>query len=171
MHQAALDYTYNTFSTWRQKRTQSAQKMFNMLEIGSLNINGGARELLEKHAVVYVGIDMQEGPGVDIVADATVFSNPDSFDVVICNEVFEHLQDWDKIVQRSMENLRDGGIFIATMAGEGRPPHSAIDEAPIREWEWYDNVGEWRLAQVMNGFFSKSSVNKLGTDLRCWGEK
>jgi hypothetical protein len=70
-----------------------------------------------------------------------------------------------------MTNLRDGGIFITTMAGEGRRPHSAIDTGEIREWEHYSNIGEWELNQTLNGFFVKSAINRLGTDLRGWGVK
>ena len=170
MHKAALDYTYNTFMDWRTHNYYDYKK-FDILEIGSLNINGGARQLLESHAETYLGIDIQEGPGVDLVADATKFTKPDAFDVVVCNEVFEHLKDWPTIVYNAMVSLREGGIFIATMAGEGRPPHSAIDENPIREWEWYANVGEWHLMQVLKGFFEQAQVSPLGNDMRCWAVK
>ena len=170
MHKAALDYTYNEFMTWRTREFHDYKK-FNILEIGSLNINGGIRELLEPHAEMYLGIDMQEGPGVDLVVDAVDYWKYDSFDVVVCNEVFEHTPDYSQIIFNAMTSLREGGIFIATMAGEGRAPHSAIDENPIRPWEHYRNIGEWELNQIMEGYFEHSAVDKLGNDLRCWGTK
>ena len=170
MHKSALDYTYNEFTRWRTREFYDYKK-FDILEIGSLNINGGIRELLEPLANMYVGIDMQEGPGVDLVVDAVDYWKYDSFDVVVCNEVFEHTPDYAKIIFNAMTSLREGGIFIATMAGEGRAPHSAIDEEPIRPWEHYRNIGEWELNQIMEGYFEHSEVDKLGTDLRCWGTK
>ena len=170
MHASALDYTYNTFIDWRTREFHDYKK-FDILEIGSLNINGGIRELLEPHAEMYIGIDMQEGPGVDLVVDAVDYWKNNSFDVVVCNEVFEHTPNYGEIIFNAMSSLREGGIFIATMAGEGRAPHSAIDENPIRPWEHYRNIGEWELNQLMEGYFEHSAVNKLGNDLRCWGTK
>jgi len=113
---------------------------------------------------------MQEGKDVDFVADGAKYSSPDTFDVIVCAEVFEHTPEWRDIVYRSHENLVKGGIFICTMAGEGRFPHSAIDEAPIREWEYYDNVGAWELNKSLMKF-SESKVDKLGNDLRGWATR
>ena len=166
MHAEALKYTFDSF--WNWKINNHAKKP-DVLEIGSLDINGGARTYIQPLAETYIGIDMQEGAGVDLVADAAEYVKYDSFDVIVCNEVFEHTPDYSKIIFNAMTSLREGGIFIATMAGEGRMPHSAIDANPIRPWEYYRNVGEWELNQIMEGFFEKSEVNKLGNDLRCWG--
>ena len=171
MHDAARDFTFNAFFDWRSKDNNDYKK-FDILEIGSLNINGGIRELLTDYAKSYVGIDAQDGPGVDIKIDAVNYTKLRTYDVVVCNEVFEHTPDYAKIIYNAMISLRDGGIFIATMAGEGRPPHSALDELPIREWEHYRNVGEWELRQLLHGYFSGDVVvDKLGTDLRCWAVK
>ena len=170
MHDAARDYTFNAFFDWRSQNNND-YKTFDILEIGSLNINGGIREWLEDYAKSYVGIDAQDGPGVDIKIDAVNYSKVSSYDVVVCNEVFEHTPEYSKIIFNSMISLRTGGIFIATMAGEGRAPHSALDELPIREWEHYRNIGEWELNQIMKGFFTEYEVNKLGNDIRCWGIK
>lgn len=173
MHAQAHNYVFEEFHLWREKHPHTSENCsnLNILEIGSLNINGSVRDFLEPFADNYFGIDMQEGPGVDEVADASKYSKPNYYDVVVCCEVFEHTPVWKKIIQISMDNLVDGGIFITTMAGEGRPPHSAIDENPIREWEHYSNIGEWELRQTLNGFFKESATNISGTDLRAWGIK
>lgn len=167
MHSAALDWVHSSFHQWRQDR-----KDLDVLDVGSLNINGTARSIIEPFSRSYYGIDMQEGPGVDKVADATEFVLADSFDVIVCCEVFEHCENWKKIVDNSVKNLRVDGIFIATMAGEGRHPHSAIDENPIRDWEYYHNVGHWELNRYLKSVgFGRLEVNTLGTDLRCWAIK
>ena len=58
------------------------------------------------------------------------------------------------------------------MAGEGRPPHSAIDENPIREWEHYSNIGWWELQQSLKQQgFKQVKVNVLENDTRCWAVK
>ncbi len=166
MHKQASDYVYEEFHLWRKDKNN-----FDILEIGSLDINGSVRTFLSPFANTYHGIDMQEGPGVDEIADASEFVRPDSFDVVVCCETFEHTPAWKQIIQNAMTSLRDGGIFITTMAGEGRPPHSAIDTNEIREWEHYANIGEWELRQTLKGFFKESVTNVLGTDLRAWAVK
>ena len=161
MHQAVDEWVFTSFHNWRDGRTH-----LRVLEIGSLDINGSVRHIFKPFAEKYIGIDVQEGPGVDIVASATDYLSPEYFDVVVCAEVFEHTPEWKKIINNSYVNLMDGGIFIATMAGEGRHPHSAIDEYPIREWEHYSNIGWWELNQALKAFKTKE-VNVLNTDTRC----
>ena len=163
MHNAAMEFVYSSFHNWKGDKTN-----LKILDIGSLDINGSVRPLFKPFTSKYVGLDVQEGPGVDIVYDAAKFTKPNSFDVVVCAEVFEHTPDWQTILKKSYKNLVQGGIFIATMAGEGRPPHSAIDEKPIREWEHYANIGEWQLKQTLTNIgFKDIIVNVKGTDTRC----
>jgi len=163
MHQAVDEWVFTSFHNWRDSRTH-----LRVLEIGSLDINGSVRHIFKPFAEKYIGIDMQEGPGVDLVIDAVAFRNEGDYDVVVCCEVFEHTNDWKKIITNSYINLRPGGLFIATMAGEGRPPHSALDEKPIREWEHYANIGWWELNQTLKNIgFQQVVVNVLGQDTRC----
>jgi len=162
-----MEFIYTSFHNWKDDRTD-----LNVLEIGSLDINGSVRPMFKPFQSNYVGIDMQEGPGVDIVVDAAKFINFEAYDVIVCAEVFEHTPMWPQIVQNSYNNLVDGGIFIATMAGEGRYPHSAIDEHPIRDWEHYSNIGWWELKQTLTKIGFKSvDVNVFGQDTRCWAVK
>ena len=167
MHQAVLDYVSTQFYAWKVQQPESKLRI---LEFGSLDINGSVRSILEHHAEKYLGVDMQAGPGVDILCDAATFSSRDVYDVAVCAEVFEHAPHWRHIILNAHKHLRQGGLFIATMAGEGRAPHSAIDEKPIRDWEYYDNVGAWELKRTMR-VFSQYNVSTQGTDLRTVGIK
>jgi len=145
----------------------------NVLEIGSLDINGSIRGLfntLISDGGLYFGIDLQAGPGVDFVADAARFKSDIGYDIVVCCEVFEHSSAWKEIVNNAHRLLCAGGLFIATMAGDGRPPHSAIDENPIRSWEYYKNVGQTEMDAALSAF-SEREVNMLDTDTRCWAIK
>jgi 2-polyprenyl-3-methyl-5-hydroxy-6-metoxy-1,4-benzoquinol methylase len=106
------------------------------------------------------------------VVDAAKFINFEAYDVIVCAEVFEHTPMWPQIVQNSYNNLVDGGIFIATMAGEGRYPHSAIDEKPIRDWEHYSNIGWWELKQTLTKLgFKDVKVDVFENDTRCLAVK
>ncbi len=171
MHKNVLDWV--TQSLEIQKTFSSKTVGINVLEIGSLDINGSVRPLFNEsisQGGSFFGIDIQEGPGVDLVADASVYQSDKLFDIVVCAEVFEHTAVWPKIVRNSHSLLVPGGMFIATMAGEGRPPHSAIDENPIRSWEYYKNVTGKDLEEKL-AIFSTWEVNVKDTDTRCWAVK
>lgn len=163
MHADAFNWTKSSFERWY---SPSMGKL-KVLEFGSLDINGTIKSIFEPHCSSYVGVDLQEGPGVDIVCGAHEFNTNEVFDVVACCEVFEHTPVWREIIDNACRLLRPGGLFIATMAGEGRAPHSAIDAAPIRDWEYYDNVGYWELNRHLASRFSTRVVDTLGADLRC----
>lgn len=149
MHIEVQDFVFKQFHNWRSGVENAHRKNFEVLEIGSLDINGSIKSIFTPFASDYVGIDVQEGPGVDIVADATTYVLDEAFDIIVCCEVFEHLENWKEVVYNSFINLKSGGIFIGTCAGEGRPPHSAIDEKPIRSHEYYQNVGNWNMTQTL----------------------
>jgi hypothetical protein len=51
------------------------------------------------------------------------------------------------------------------MAGEGRHPHSAIDENPIRDFEYYKNVATDELQASLTDF-SLFEVNVVNNDTR-----
>lgn len=63
-----------------------------VLEIGSLDINGSAKQYFNNYSE-YIGIDMQEGKGVDVVMNAHDLDleyAPNYFDTIICLNTFEH---------------------------------------------------------------------------------
>jgi cyclopropane fatty-acyl-phospholipid synthase-like methyltransferase len=110
---------------------------------------------------------MQEGPGVDLVTNAATFITDELVDVIVCCEVFEHTGEWPQILETSYKNLNTNGILIGTAAGEGRAPHSAIDENPIRDWEYYANVKANELRTVLEANnFKNIIINNLNADIR-----
>ncbi|KKS94866.1 MAG: Methyltransferase type 11 [Candidatus Collierbacteria bacterium GW2011_GWB1_44_6] len=89
-----------------------------VLEVGSRqaynqNELADVRDFFEKST--YVGLDMQEGPGVDIVASGNSMPFPDkSFDLVLCLETLEHA-DKPWLVCAEIERvLRPKGIAIVS---------------------------------------------------------
>lgn len=61
----------------------------------------------------YVGLDMQDGIGVDVVADATEIPYPDHiFDLVICLETLEHAMDPWKIATEIRRVVKNRGAII-----------------------------------------------------------
>lgn len=123
---------------WVQKHAiPDAQRV---LDIGGRDINGSPRHLFPG-AVIYRTVDILPGVGVDVVADASTWEPDGEYDVVVCTEVFEHTPTWRDICKTAFKALAPGGLLIATMAGPGRPVHSAVDGGPhLHPGEHYENV-------------------------------
>lgn len=175
MHKEAYDYVFQNFFQLQKGYTTSlANKDLKVLELGSFNINGGVRDFIEPWCQEYVGLDLQAGPGVDVVMSSHEYIRPNYFDFIVTTETFEHNEHWKDTLMVSWENLVPNGVFIATMAGEGRAPHSALDEKPIRDWEYYANIVEWDLRwSLKKAGFQENSINtsKINTDIRCTAVK
>jgi SAM-dependent methyltransferase len=110
-----------------------------VVEIGSRNVNGSVRPLLEGVAS-YTGIDVEGGPGVDVQADGATFVPLEQPDLVVCTEVLEHTDQAQAIVRNAAMMLRRGGRLLVTCATKPRAPHSAIDGGPLKSGEFYRNV-------------------------------
>lgn len=111
-----------------------------VLDIGGRNINGSVRDLFP-NATRYVAVDIRDGEGVDIVANAATWTPDREYDVVVSTETFEHTHEWPAILSTAYKACRAGGKLILTMAGPGRAVHSAIDGGPsLHPGEYYGNV-------------------------------
>lgn len=129
-----------------------------ILEIGSRDINGTVRPLFRLVAKTYTGIDIVPGNGVDLVADGTVYGEPESFDAVICCEVLEHTPKSQGICENALRVLRPSGVLIVTCAGPSRAAHSADDGGPLTADEYYGNIREEDLLKWCGGFFSTRTI-------------
>lgn len=120
-----------------------------VLDIGGRNINGSVRDLFP-NATVYTALDIRVGDGVDVVADAATWTPDREYDVVVSCEVFEHTGSWPQICATAFKACAPGGVFIATMAGPGRPAHSAVDGGwELHPGEYYGNVDPGRLEREL----------------------
>lgn len=96
------------------------------LEIGSRNINGSPRCFFTG---AYIGIDMIDGPDVDLVAVSDALPFPDaSFDTVVCTEMLEHDPNPWLTLPEIARVLRPGGVVILTARGIGYPLHGFPDD-------------------------------------------
>jgi ubiquinone/menaquinone biosynthesis C-methylase UbiE len=92
------------------------------LEVGSLDVNGSVRSLFTGH---YTGLDMRDGPGVDIVgkADELPFVAA-RFDVVVSTEMLEHdPSPWLSLAEMGRV-LKQGGHLLVTTRGNGFGEHN-----------------------------------------------
>ncbi len=117
-----------------------------VLEVGSLNINGTVRQFFDSPSL-YVGIDIGEGPGVDVVCEGQNYDTPERFDCVISCECMEHNPEWKDTFANMIRLCRPGGIVIMTCATTGRAEHGTSrttpQDSPLtigRGWEYYCNL-------------------------------
>jgi len=98
-----------------------------VLEVGAYDYNGSARAAFQGLAVgSYVGVDIAEGPGVDVVCsvhDLCARFGPGRFDLVVATELMEHVDDWRNAVRQLKEVTREGGALILTTRSRGFPYH------------------------------------------------
>ncbi len=142
MHSAAL--------TW--VADHATDKRVAVLDIGGRDTGGewgGSPRIHFPNARVYHVLDIENGPDVDIVADASAWTPVEFYDVVVTCEVFEHARNWSAIVGTAFAALKPGGRFIATMAGPGRPAHGALGAPELEPGEYYANVRPDRLSAVL----------------------
>ena len=117
-----------------------------VLEIGSLNINGSVRSFFS--AGTYTGIDVGPGPGVDVVCEGQHYDS-DPVDVTISCECFEHNPYWKETFTNMLRLTRVGGLVIMTCATTGRPEHGTVRTTPkdspltvAKGWTYYQNLTE-----------------------------
>ena len=129
-----------------------------VVELGSRQVNGGVRELFANAS--YLGVDLVEGPGVDVVADAATLElsalNPP--DCVVCTEVLEHAPAARAIVLNAGRLLGPQGVAIFTAACDPRRPHSAADGGALKPGEFYKNVDPQELREWLNAWASRCHV-------------
>lgn len=96
-----------------------------VLEIGSYDINGSVRQFFPANqAGKYVGVDLCEGPGVDVVGFGHEINFPDeSFDVALSCECFEHDPHWAKTFKNMNRMTKANGVVAFTCASLGRLEH------------------------------------------------
>ena len=93
-----------------------------VLELGSLDINGTARDGFTN--CEFVGIDKFPGKCVDIVVEAknTVFT-PGYFDTIVSMSMFEHDAEWKLSLSHNLQWLRSGGFLMLSWGAEGNRYH------------------------------------------------
>jgi SAM-dependent methyltransferase len=139
-----------------------------VLDIGGRDVNGSPRGLFSGPEVYRV-LDIEPGPGVHVVADAATWTPDRRYDVVLACEVFEHASAWREIIATALNACKPGGVFVATMAGPGREPHSGVDGGPnLYVGETYANVSPDELLDALrNAGWEDTRVSQLGADVRC----
>jgi SAM-dependent methyltransferase len=109
MHAEALTAMRNVMRRYAAERPGPAT----VLDVGSLDVNGTYRPMVQAHGWRYTGLDLASGPNVDVVAgDPHRYPLPDDgFDLVISGSTMEHVQAIWLWVPELARVLRPGGML------------------------------------------------------------
>ncbi len=106
-----------------------------VLEVGSCDVNGSLRYIVELlEPAEYVGVDMSEGRGVDIVCPAenlVEFFGKESFDVIISTCTLEHIRNWKTAVSNIKNACRRNGLILLVV-----PSKFPFHEFPYDYWRY-----------------------------------
>jgi len=148
-----------------------------VLEIGSLNINGTVRDFFD--STRYIGADVADGRDVDVVCNGENLDYPDnSFDVAVSAECFEHNPEWVATF-RNMWRMSKKYVLM-TCASEGRAEHGTTRSDPgssplTLSWDYYRNLteqdfrAEFNLDEMFTDYYFQ--YNPDSCDLYFYGEK
>lgn len=106
-----------------------------IVDIGSMDVNGSYRTLFDDAAWQYTGLDLDAGPGVDIV-----LSNPyywrelksSSADVVVSGQALEHV-DYFWLTLLEIERILKPGGLLCLLVPSGGYEH----RYPVDCWRFY----------------------------------
>jgi SAM-dependent methyltransferase len=112
---------------WSERISKEQVEGKKVIEVGSLDVNGSLRSIIEMlNPSEYVGVDITEGRGVDIICDAEDIIEHfgrERFDFVVSTELIEHVKNWQKVVSNIKNICMPEGTIIVTTRSYGFPYH------------------------------------------------
>lgn len=148
-----------------------------VLEVGSLDVNGSVRRFFD--GCEYTGLDIVDGPGVDVARLAHTYKAK-PFEVVISCEMLEHDPHWAKTLRAMARLTAPGGLLVVTCAGPRRRVHSPYGDtglcAPPELAGFYRNMTAEDLTAGLGldgGGWARYAVRYASgyADLYLWAQK
>ncbi|MFY2763409.1 class I SAM-dependent methyltransferase [Arenimonas sp. MALMAid1274] len=129
MHNSSYQHMQRLVSTYLQPGTA-----LDVMDIGSFDVNGSYRTLFDSPNWRYTGVDLEAGPGVDVVLDSPYrlpFATA-SRDLVISGQAFEHIEHFWMTWMEMQRVLRPGGMVFLIAPSRG-PEHRYPQDC----WRFY----------------------------------
>ena len=136
-------------------RYLDAEKPLRVVDIGSYDVNGSYRTLFGNPAWRYEGVDLEAGPGVDVVLKSPYrlpFASR-SVDLVVSGQAFEHVEYFWMSWMEMLRILKPGGMIFLIAPSRG-PEHRYPQDC----WRFYPD-GYRALAK-----FGNCELVEVGTD-------
>lgn len=135
-----------TFVNTLSKHLSNNYDNAKILEVGSYDVNGTIRKFFKNSD--YTGVDLTEGPGVDIVIEGSLIDHKnESYDITLSCECFEHNPHWRETLLNMIRMTKKGGFVIFTCATKGRIEHGTTRTNPkespgtsSKGWNYYKNL-------------------------------
>lgn len=133
-----------------------------VLDVGSVNINGSYRELVESLGATYTGLDVQSGDNVDIIADDPYrYPLPrESFDAVLCGNALHNMEAFWLVIPEMVRVLKPGGLIAVVAVTWNK---SKAGKWPIDAWRFMEDG--LRYLFDMTGKLRDYEFTELETDI------
>lgn len=129
MHLSSLDHMGDLVT-----RYLDPVKPLSVVDIGSYDVNGTYRPLFAKPDWRYTGVDLEQGPGVDVVLDSPyrLPMKSESVDVIVSGQAFEHVEFFWLSFAEMLRVLKPGGMIFLIAPSRG-PEHRYPQDC----WRFY----------------------------------
>lgn len=137
-----------------EARLDASQRL-DVVDIGSFDVNGSYRTLFTSSAWRYTGVDLEAGPGVDVVLRSPyrLPFRTGSVDLVISGQAFEHVEFFWLSWLEMLRILKPGGRIFLIAPSRG-PEHRYPQDC----WRFYPD-GYRALAK-----FGRCELLEVSTD-------
>lgn len=147
MHNSSYQHMQRLVSTYL-----TPGQAIHALDIGAYDVNGSYRTLFGQPLWRYTGVDLERGPGVDVVLESPYrlpFASG-SIDVIVSGQAFEHIEYFWMTWLEMQRVLRVGGLVFLIAPSRG-PEHRYPQDC----WRFYPDgyralakVGDFELLEV-----------------------
>jgi SAM-dependent methyltransferase len=135
MHETAIKNGQAFFTTYSKYFNDS---VVNVVDIGAQDVNGSLKEVCPKK-FKYIGLDLQDGKGVDIVLNdpyTLPFEN-ETIDIVVSSSCFEHSEMFWLSFLEILRILKPTGLFYLNVPSDGK-----VHKYPVDCWRFYPDSGK-----------------------------
>lgn len=125
-----------------------------VLDVGSRNINGSYRSMVELLGATYTGLDIVKGENVDVVTSLpyTYPFEDESFDGVICGNMLHQVPHPWQLFSEMVRVLKPGGLLAVVTVwkwGEASYPEDYFRFMPMGLYTLFADTGCFEMAKSM----------------------
>ena len=120
---------------WFREEYLSDQRDLKVLDVGSYNVNGCYKEIFTEYGHRYTGLDVENGPNVDICPESPYIwkeIDEDTYDVVVSGQALEHIEFFWITMEEIIRVTKEGGL-ICVIVPNGFKEH----RYPVDCWRFF----------------------------------